>query len=216
MSVLSDLWGALFSTPEYLGRSGEKSAAQKLKWVNFCGYRGTILRNVYVPKKNGETTEIDLLYLTQKGIFVLESKNYAGYIFGRERNQNWTSTLYAGRDWLGRKKVEKHHFYNPIWQNQSHIRYLLQWIGVEVPMFSIIVFSSRGELKEMEVTSPDVVVCQQKMLPYWIRRIWDCSADALTEAEIEELYQLLLPLTMVDEATRKKHIQEVNAYRNHR
>ncbi|MBR2748920.1 MAG: NERD domain-containing protein [Firmicutes bacterium] len=37
------------------------------------------------------------LFITVKGIFVIEGKNYAGYIFGSEKNRNWTVTLYAGK-----------------------------------------------------------------------------------------------------------------------
>ena len=49
-----------------------------MKFVRLLGRDGKILRNVYVPKENGETSEIDVLYITQKGIFVIESKNYSG------------------------------------------------------------------------------------------------------------------------------------------
>lgn len=37
-----------------------------------------ILTNLYIPRKDGTTTEIDLIYLSRHGIFVIESKNYSG------------------------------------------------------------------------------------------------------------------------------------------
>lgn len=40
-----------------------------------------MLRNIYVPY-NGKTSEIDVLMIREKGIFVFESKNYSGWIFG--------------------------------------------------------------------------------------------------------------------------------------
>ena len=107
--------------PEMIGWQGETAAALRLGWVSFCGYPGKVVRNLYVPSGRGHTTEIDLLYITQKGIYVVESKNYSGYIFGSESQKTWTGTLYTGKDCFGRSKVEKHHFYNPIWQNQAHI-----------------------------------------------------------------------------------------------
>ena len=82
------------------------------------GYKGKILKNIYIPKDDGTTTEVDLLFITQKGIFVIESKNYIGYIFGSEKQYKWTVTLYAGKDFIGRKRVEKHQFLNPIIQNK--------------------------------------------------------------------------------------------------
>ena len=75
---------------QWVGRHGEKLTEQELKFVKLFGRKGKILRNVYLPKDNGETSEIDVLYITQKGIFVFESKNYSGWIFGDEKGQYWT------------------------------------------------------------------------------------------------------------------------------
>ena len=46
-----------------------------------------LLVNVYVTKDDGSTTEIDLIMICSAGIYVFESKNYSGWIFGNE-NQN--------------------------------------------------------------------------------------------------------------------------------
>ena len=100
MGFFSALLKELFITPESIGKQGENLTASKLGWVNLWGYHGMMLQNVYIPKRNGETTEIDLLYITEKGIFVIESKNYSGYIFGSETNRSWTSTYYAGKTFI--------------------------------------------------------------------------------------------------------------------
>ncbi len=52
---------------EWLGRYGEKLTARELKWVNLFGRKGKTLRNIYIPKGNGQTSEIDLIYITQSG-----------------------------------------------------------------------------------------------------------------------------------------------------
>ncbi|WP_370863831.1 nuclease-related domain-containing protein [Ruthenibacterium lactatiformans] len=148
MDLFESFIKRLIFTPESVGLHGEKMIVRKLGWVQFCGKRGKILQNIYVPRENGETSEIDVLYITQKGIFVIESKNYSGYIFGSENNHNWTSTLYAGKDQLGRKKVEHHQFYNPVKQNNTHIKTLMHYLNVDIPMLSLIVFSERCELKK--------------------------------------------------------------------
>lgn len=209
MSLLVRILQALFATPEYLGRQGERSIVKKLNWLDLFGYPGKGLRNLYIPKDNGETTEIDLLYITQKGIFVIESKNYSGYIFGSEANANWTSTFYAGKNWFGQNRVKKYHFYNPIWQNNTHIRYLKKIIPAEIPIFSVIVFSSHCELKQIELTSSNVVICQQNTLSRCIKKIWRSQSDALTDFQVESLYNLLLPLTRVDRTVKKVHIKNI-------
>ena len=57
-----------------------------------------------MSKEDGETSEVDLIFITQKGIFVFESKNYSGWIFGDEKSRNWTAML---------PNKQKHQFYNP-------------------------------------------------------------------------------------------------------
>lgn len=214
MGILSFLFPALLSKEQRLGRQGEFSSAVRLGWVNFLGYDGKILRNVYVPGKNGKTTEIDLLYITKKGIFVIESKNYSGYIFGDEQNAQWTTTLYAGKDWLGRNKVEKHHLYNPIWQNQTHIKFLKRYLNWDVQMMSLIVFSNHCQLKQINYQSPDVVVCQVGNLPRWIRKMWRVYPNILSEPQIEEIYHSLLPLTHPSASVKKQHIRDIKDKRN--
>ena len=52
---------------EWTGRYGEKLTERELKWVKLFGRKGNVLRNVYIPKGNGETSEIDVLFITQNG-----------------------------------------------------------------------------------------------------------------------------------------------------
>ena len=54
------------------------------------------LFNVYIPKENEETTEIDVLMISCKGLFVFESKNYGGWIFGSDNQKYWYQTFPAG------------------------------------------------------------------------------------------------------------------------
>lgn len=66
--------------PDFLGRHGKKLTEKELKWGYFFGCIGKALRNLQIPKDNGDTSEIDVVYITQKGIFVFESKDYSGWI----------------------------------------------------------------------------------------------------------------------------------------
>lgn len=102
MGIIKDL----FVTPKMIGAWGEREIVNKLKLINPFGKNGKILRNIYIPKEDGSTAEIDVVYITTKGLFVIENKNFSGYIFGNENNRNWTATLYAGKTWYGAKKVE--------------------------------------------------------------------------------------------------------------
>ena len=182
------------------GKLGELYTAKELKYVQLFGRKGRILRNVYVPKDNGETSEIDLLYITQKGIFVFESKNYSGWIFGDEKGQKWTMML---------PNKEKHSFYNPVKQNQTHIKWLQNYIGENIPLFSIIVFSERCELKKITIVSQDVKVIKRDLTYAAVRDIWDKNEDRLSGEEVENLYIKLRNLTKVSKETKENHIQNI-------
>lgn len=185
---------------EWKGKRGEKLTQKKLNLVKLLGRDGKILRNVYIPKNNGETSEIDLLFITQKGIFVFESKNYSGWIFGNEKDQKWTMVLPNG---------EKYQFYNPIKQNKTHIKWLGNLIGPNIPLFSIIVFSERCTLKDITVLSDDVKVIKREKTYKTVRSIYDDHDDILDEGQIEELYQKLKKFTNIDKATRIAHIENI-------
>lgn len=183
---------------EWSGRRGEKLTERELKYVKLFGRKGKTLRNVYIPKDNGETSEIDVMYITQKGIFVFESKNYSGWIFGDERGQYWTVML---------PNRQKNRFYNPIKQNRTHIKWLQKYVGADVPLFSIIVFSERCELKKVELESTDIKVIKRDRTYAAVRDIWDSHADAVDD--VDALYEKLKVLTNVDKAVKAAHIADI-------
>ena len=71
---------------EDIGTYGEKLTIFDLELLKVKGYNGNILHNLYIPYNNGKTSEIDILFITKKGIFVIESKNYSGWIYGSEKD----------------------------------------------------------------------------------------------------------------------------------
>ncbi|WP_171378658.1 nuclease-related domain-containing protein [Enterococcus cecorum] len=95
-----------------------------------------IFTNLYIPRKDGTTTEIDLIYLSHYGIFVIESKNYNGWIFGNEKQKYWTQTF---------ENKQKFRFFNPIWQNTTHINALKEVLPEELhqQLHSLIVFNNQ-------------------------------------------------------------------------
>lgn len=106
-----------------------------------------ILRNVYIPNGKGGTSEIDLLVVSKKGIFVFEVKNYGGRIYGDMKRQKWIQ-------FLGGKKT---YFYNPFRQNKTHcdnLKKLLSKYG-EVPVVSLLTTIARGEWKVRNLSPND-------------------------------------------------------------
>ena len=185
------------------GKFGEYLIWQRLKTLEKDGVK--FLFNAYLPRDKGRTTEIDVLMLAPQGIFVFESKNYSGWIFGSEKSHYWTQTLPAGRN-----KSHKEHFLNPIHQNALHIRCLKELLGSEEAFRSIIVFSDRCELKKLQVDmSGTIQIIKLANLPNIV-----CSINwgtPLTMERIAELYEKLLPYTRVSKDVKAQHVAEIRS-----
>lgn len=174
------------------GQDGEAEIAQILRHLpgKFLLYN-----NLYIPTGHEQWTEIDLVVVHEKAVFVIESKNYSGTISGEIRDQFWLksmSSTYAQR------------FYNPIKQNSGHINALKTIIG-SVPMYSIIVFGKESELTVEQLPANDVYVCKVTQL----RFLWDLLATLEKEVDIEKVR---CDLEQLDEATwsiQQQHIDNI-------
>lgn len=195
-------WKAHFNVGNY----GEYLTYKRLRKLENDG--GKFLFNVYLPKENGETSETDLLLLHKTGIFVFESKNYSGWIFGNESSRTWTQTLPAG------KKSHKEHFLNPIIQNEQHIKWLKKLIKEDIPIHSIIVFSERCTLKKVEVSNVKAYVCKRNDLWKALKTMGKKSFRELNEQEIDELYKTIYPYTQTTEQEKQNHIDNIKKHQN--
>lgn len=77
------------------GHYGEYLADYALDHGKIPG-RGRSFTNLYVPYR-GRTSEVDVLFLHETGAYVIESKNYSGWIFGSAEQRQWTQCLSGGR-----------------------------------------------------------------------------------------------------------------------
>ncbi len=185
------------------GKHGEYLIWEKLRWIEKEG--GRFLFNLYLPKDRGGTTEIDVLLIAPQGVFVFESKNYSGWIFGSEKSRLWTQSLPAGRG-----KNHKERFLNPIQQNELHIRCLKNVIGSNAPIRSVIVFSDRSELKKLEVNMSGAI--QVVKLGYVSNIVTGINwGMPLTGEQIEALYKKLYPYSQVTDDVKAAHIAELQA-----
>ncbi len=87
-----------------------------------------ILKDVTLPTEDG-TTQIDHIVVSRYGIFVIETKNYKGWIFGSKHQKKWTQSIYG----------KKHTFQNPLHQNYKHTKTLQKLLNLDDDkIFSIV------------------------------------------------------------------------------
>ena len=160
--------------PQIKGYIGEKIIAFVLKRLDKEKY--TVINDVMVEVERG-TSQIDHVIVSNFGVFVVETKNYSGWIFGDDTSRYWTQVIY--------KRKEK--FYNPIRQNLGHIK-ALKKVLADYPnllYIPIVVFSINADLK---TKTSNHVVYSTKLLKT-IRRY---DESVISDTEKKDIAQRLI------------------------
>lgn len=141
--------------------------------------------NAYIPCRSGASTETDIVMIHEKGIFVIENKNYYGRVKGRADREYWEQIVSGRRKW----------FYSPIYQNQGHIRHLRRLLEEEgcrrLPMVSVVVFNDRLKRLQVRKKGRDVIVCKSRRAAGKINRRLRHMEKVLDDEQLEKIYELL-------------------------
>ena len=142
------------------GDKGEETTARRLQKVPVPGH-SRILRNVILKSSLGKMlAEIDILLVSEYGIFVIENKEIAGVIRGGMTEENWM------RLWYGSGKTAVLPLVNPILQNRKHVSRLANELHMAAKryFYSIAVFPERAVLKvKGNGKSREFVVTREKI-----------------------------------------------------
>ena len=111
--VLIIILAIYLKNPTTRGKRGEN----KVKWI----IGETIENEQYVINdliitNEGKTSQIDHIVINPRGVFVIETKNYSGDIYGNENQREWTQVLAYGN--------VKNKLYNPLKQNSTHVYFV--------------------------------------------------------------------------------------------
>lgn len=182
------------------GNYGEWLTEQELSKNNIDGYY-LKLHNLYIPYNNS-TSEIDIIMIHQKGIYVFESKNYSGWIFGSAEQQKWTQMI---------NRNSKYQFYNPILQNQTHITALSKYANVNKNFFkSYIVFSERCELKKVPANTDNCKIIKRNDMLKTLKKDLDTSNQIFMQSEVNKIYEKLKITTNASQKVKQQHVNNIN------
>jgi restriction system protein len=157
--------------------------------------KGTYHRvhNVTLPTPDG-TTQIDHVFVSRFGIFVLETKNMQGWIFGGENQAQWTQKIY--------KKSFK--FQNPLRQNFKHAKALEA--ALQIPpdtIHSVVTFVGGGAFK---TDMPANVTYGAGFISY----IKSFREHAFTENQVSDLLRRLESGRLAPTySTHREHVQNL-------
>ncbi len=105
---------------------------------NFAGPDYHLMNHLTLPLKDG-TTQIDHILVSRFGVFVIETKDYNGWIFANPKQSQWTQVFFK----------KKFRFQNPIFQNIRHVRAVQELLDFLPPeaVQSVVVFTGNAEFR---------------------------------------------------------------------
>lgn len=122
-------------SPEWRGQIGEDDVKRILSYLPKEEY--IVLNDVLLPSNNG-MTQLDHVVVSLYGIFVIETKNYSGTIYGNPNSQQWTQYSHG----------QKYSFHNPLFQNQVHVDAILKKTHVySRDIIPLVVFTGSATIK---------------------------------------------------------------------
>lgn len=120
---------------EWKGQFGEDTVKHVLSLLPKEEY--IVLNDVLLPTNNG-TTQLDHIVFARKGIFVIETKNYSGTIYGAKASEQWYQYIHG----------KKYEIYNPILQNDSHVRAVAKRLHIgRQNIYPLVVFTGSAVIK---------------------------------------------------------------------
>lgn len=179
---------SILSLPKVKGKLGERSVRLELGRLDPEKY--FVLNDIYIPNEKGNTAQIDHVLVSPYGVFVIETKNYSGWIYGDEKNRYWTQVIYK----------RKERFLNPIFQNRGHIKALKAILSdfADAPFISIVAFSSRATLKAQYES---IVV----YTPQIIGEIRKYDRELISMENAQEIYEKIKAANIQDGKVRQTH-----------
>lgn len=155
-----------------------------------------IIQNNILLIDGSLTSQIDHIVISKTGIFVIETKNYSGLIYGHENAEYWTQFIFR----------YKSKFRNPIKQNWSHI-YAIKNILTEfknIKYVPIVVFAGTGKIKG--VTSKYPIIYLNELINT-IKNF--CAEENLSSDQIKHISYKLSQNNITTRDTTQYHLEKV-------
>ena len=181
----------ILKSPKFKGIIGEKSVSSKLKKLDNNKYK---VINDLMIKNSNRTSQIDHIVISEYGIFVIETKNYKGWIIGNEYDDYWKQVIY--------KRKEK--LRNPIKQNYGHVKALENYLKnyENIKIIPIVVFTYEATLK---VNAKSSVIYTKDLL----NNINSYKDKVISKDNVDKIYSMLSKVNIIDNKVRKQHVKDI-------
>ncbi len=192
IAVIFAVFVVILKSPKIRGKRGEAYVSFLLGKTK----RGKryVINNLLFKNLKGNSCQIDHVCINKYGIWVIETKNYSGRIYGNDGQDQWTQVLAYGR--------KKNKLYNPVKQNAAHINHLAGILKRKDIFHNVVVFISKANLSH--VNSSNVI--KTSALKRTLKR---STGILLSNEEMEEYYSVLMNLKNENTVTEKEHVAKI-------
>jgi restriction system protein len=183
---------AILKSPWFKGVAGEFIVNISAKMMlNKDEYH--LIKNVTLPTEDG-TTQIDHIIVSKYGIFVVETKNMKGWIFGNSNQNTWTQKIYK----------HSNRFQNPLNQNYKHVKTIESLLGLnDQQVHSVVVFVGDSTFK---TELPENVTYGGG----YIRFIKSKKQPVLAKSEVDEIVRKIEEGRLTPSfKTNREHVKHV-------
>lgn len=175
------------------GSHGESEVAELLGNTEYG--KQYIINDLLFKTESGQSCQIDHILINIYGIWVIETKNYSGTIYGQENQREWTQVLAGGN--------KNNKFYNPIKQNATHIYHLSEYLNIKYIFQNVVVFLPRADISNIASDSVYSI--------YELPSIKNKATNVLlTVNEMENYYYRLTALKNNSTISHEEHIDNIN------
>lgn len=185
------------SRAEILGFQGETEIA---KILNKIPGESRTLSNLYIPAGYDKLTEVDLVYICNHGIYVIESKNFSGFVRGSDNYKYWVQYLNG----------KEYKFFSPVLQNENHVRYINKLIPKYAKYVqSLVVF---GENCKMSIESGSNVISAYELYDFMENN--KGGRAAINNSQIQKIYEILSTYENVSDFVKDKHKRRIQSFKH--
>lgn len=179
-------------SPSYKGAVGESEVARiARRFLPEQSYKA--FHNVYLASGRG-STQVDHIFVSRFGVFVVETKNMTGWIFGKERDRQWTQKIFQ----------HTNRFQNPLRQNFGHVRVVAR--VARIPMRSVhSVVAFVGDATLITPMPSNVTVGAD-----FVHYIESFSHAVFSESQVDTICERISSSVIPDtRQTRRAHVRQV-------
>lgn len=185
----------------------EKEIFNFLKSIPGLEFR-KILVDLQIPTPEGNTTQVDLIFLHKTGIYVIESKILnCCTVHGNNTDDYWLKEYSNG---------DSYTFHNPLYQNYAHLRSLNSLLSKYKSrcFLSFIVFGYNCSIEyhdQLSSLNYKTSILNSSNFKKEIKKTVDSRLPIISDDDLISIYKNLDQYSKVSQSSKKAHVEYVKS-----